>query len=339
MLIVMRADSTEHQLLTVVERIESLGFRARLSKTSQRTVIGILGNEETADPHLFESLEGVERVVRAPRPFRLASRELHPEDQVIQLPVGVTLGGLDVLVMAGPCAVETRHQLQATAEAIAAAGIKVLRGGAFKPRTSPYSFQGLGEKGLLLLREVADDLGMAVITEVLAPEDVPLVAEHAEILQIGARNMANFSLLRAVGSARRPVLIKRGFGSSLDELLLAAEHVLNQGNQQVAVCERGIRTFETSTRFTLDINAIPVLNQLTSLPVVVDPSHGTGRAELVAPIARAAIAAGADGLLVEVHANPSEALCDGAQALRPARFTELMAELRRVAAAVGRGVA
>lgn len=338
MFVVMQADSTEDQLMAVVERVESLGFRATVSNTLERAVVDILGDEGIADPHLFDSLEGVERVVRTLRPFRLASRELNPEGRVIELGGGVKLGGPDVLVMAGPCAVESRQQLHATAEAVAAVGVRVLRAGAFKPRSSPYSFQGLGEKGLLLLREVANELGMAVVTEVLSSEDVPLVAEHAEVVQVGARNMTNFTLLRAVGNSGRPVLLKRGYGSSLDELLLAAEHVLSQGNQQVAVCERGIRTFESSTRFTLDINAIPVLKELTSLPVVVDPSHGTGRAELVAPIARAAVAAGADGLLIEAHANPSEALCDGAQALHPTRFAELMEELRRVAAAIGRGV-
>jgi 3-deoxy-7-phosphoheptulonate synthase len=283
-------------------------------------------------------LEGVERVVRILHRFRLASRDFHPEDRVIRLEGGIEIGGTGVLVMAGPCAVESGEQLEAAAEAVSGAGVKILRGGAFKPRTSPYSFQGLGEKGLVLLREVADRFGMAVVTEVLTPEDVPLVAEHAELLQIGARNMANFTLLRAVGEIDRPVLLKRGLGSTVEELLQAAEYILAQGNDQVAVCERGIRTFESSTRFTLDINAVPVLKQLTPLPVIVDPSHATGRAELVPAVARAAVAAGADGLLVEVHPNPPAALSDGAQSLPPAAFSRLMEEVRGVAAALGREV-
>jgi len=258
---------------------------------------------------------------------------------VIELPGGIQIGGGSLQVMAGPCAVESREQLEEAAEAVAAQGVRMLRGGAFKPRTSPYSFQGLGEKGLVLLREVADQFGMAVVTEVLTPQDVALVAEHAEMIQVGARNMANFSLLRAVGEANCPVMIKRGLGSTIDELLQAAEYILAQGNDQVAVCERGIRTFETATRFTLDINAIPVLKQLTSLPVIVDPSHATGRAELVTPVALAGVAAGADGLLVEVHPRPSEALSDGAQSLTPEAFATLMEGVRRVAAAVGKTAA
>jgi 3-deoxy-7-phosphoheptulonate synthase len=338
MVIVMRADAAEDHLAAVVERIESLGFRAHVSRGTERTIVGVIGDERPVEAHAFEALAGVERVVPILHRFKLASRGFHPQDRVIELPGGTRLGGRDVLMMAGPCAVESREQLQAAAEAVAALGVRVLRAGAFKPRTSPYSFQGLGEKGLLMLREVADELAMAVVTEVLTPEDVPLVADHADMLQIGARNMANFSLLRAVGDAGRPVLLKRGPGSTVDELLLSAEYILFQGNENVAVCERGIRTFEPSTRFTLDINAVPVLKQVSSLPVVVDPSHGTGRAALVSPVARSGVAAGADGLLVEVHTNPPEALSDGAQALTPAEFAQLMAEVRRVAAAIGRGL-
>ncbi len=336
MIVIMEAHASDEQVAGVLDRVESLGLRAHPSPGSERTVIGVIGDERPVESEVFEALPGVERVVRVLHPFKLASRDFHPADRVITLPNGAQLGGPEVLVMAGPCAVESREQLRATAEAVAAVGVRVLRGGAFKPRTSPYSFQGLGEKGLLLLREVADDLDLAVVTEVVTPEDVPLVARHAEILQVGARNMANYSLLRAVGDAGRPVILKRGLGATVDELLQAAEYVLAQGNPSVAVCERGIRTFETSTRFTLDINAVPVLKHLTSLPVVVDPSHATGRADLVGPVACAGVAAGADGLLVEVHANPQEARSDAAQALHPDQFAALMIRLARVAVAVGR---
>ena len=339
MVIVMQAKATDEQLAAVLERIESLGFRGHVSTGTERAIVGVIGDERPVDPEVFEALAGVERVVRILHPFKLASREFHPEDRVIELSAGIQIGGGTLQVMAGPCAVESREQLEEAAHAVAAQGVRILRGGAFKPRTSPYSFQGLGEKGLVLLREVADQCGMAVVTEVLTPQDVALVAEHAEMIQVGARNMANFSLLRAVGEAGRPVMIKRGLGSTIDELLQAAEYILAQGNDQVALCERGIRTFETSTRFTLDINAIPVLKQLTSLPVIVDPSHATGRAELVAPVALAGVAAGADGLLVEVHPHPSEALSDGAQSLNAEAFAKLMEGVRRVAAAVGKTAA
>ena len=339
MVIVMQAHATQEELDTVLDRVDSLGFRAHVSTGTERSIIGVIGDERPLEPEVFEVLPGVERVVRILHPFKLASRDFHPQDRVIVLPQGARIGGGSVEVIAGPCAVETREQVEAAARAVSAGGVRILRGGAFKPRTSPYSFQGLGEKGLLLLREVADELGMAVVSEVLTPQDVPLVARHAEILQVGARNMANFSLLRAVGEAGRPVLLKRGLGATIDELLQAAEYILAQGNDQVAVCERGIRTFETATRFTLDINAIPVLKQLTSLPVLVDPSHATGRAELVTPIALAGVAAGADGILVEVHPRPAEALSDGAQSLTPEAFADLMDSVRRVATAVGKSAA
>jgi 3-deoxy-7-phosphoheptulonate synthase len=337
MVIVMQAHASQDDIEAVIGRVRSLGFRPHVSSGTERTIVGLIGDERPLDPEVFEVLPGVERVVRILHSFKLASRDFHPEDRMIELPNGARLGGGGVLVMAGPCAVESREQLQEAAEAVAAQGVRVLRGGAFKPRTSPYSFQGLGEKGLMLLREVADDLGMAVVTEVLTPQDVPLVSGQAEILQVGARNMANYSLLRAVGDSGQPVLLKRGLGSTLEELLQAAEYVLAQGNERVALCERGIRTFETSTRFTLDINAVPVLKQLTSLPVVIDPSHSTGRADLVRPIALAGVAAGADGLLIEVHPRPAEALSDGAQSLDPRAFGALMEDVRRVAEALGRG--
>jgi len=339
MVIVMQAHATAAQIQAVLARIAALGFRAHVSEGSERTIVGVIGDERPVEPEVFEVLEGVERVVRILHSYKLASRDMHPADRVIELPNGARLGGDQVLVMAGPCAVETREQLEAAADAVAAAGVKVLRGGAFKPRTSPYSFQGLGEKALLLLREVADARGMAVVTEVVTTEDVPLVAEHADVLQIGARNMQNYRLLSACGEIGRPVLLKRGLGSTLEELLQAAEYILSSGNDNVAVCERGIRTFETATRFTLDINAVPVLKQMTSLPVVIDPSHAAGRSDYVTAIARAGVAAGADGLLIEVHPNPSEALSDGAQSLDPKAFTSLMNEVRRVAEAVGRRAA
>ena len=336
MIVVMQSQATEEQVAAVVDRIESLGLRAHLSRGAERTVVGIIGDERPVPDDVMEAIEGVERVVRILHPARLASRDFHPGDRVIELPNGARVGGREVVVMAGPCAVEGPEQLRECAEAVSAAGVRILRGGAFKPRTSPYSFQGLGEKGLLLLREVADELGMAVVTEVVTPQDVAVVAEHADMLQIGARNMANFTLLKVAGRAGKPVLLKRGLGSTIDELLQAAEYILAQGDEDVALCERGIRTFETATRFTLDINAVPVLKELTSLPVIVDPSHATGRADWVAPVARAGIAAGADGVLVEVHPNPTEALSDGAQSLTPGMFSALMGDVRRIAEAIGR---
>jgi 3-deoxy-7-phosphoheptulonate synthase len=340
MVIVMQAHASEEEIAALIAKIESLGFTAHVSAGSERTIVGVIGDERPVEPIVFEALSGVERVVRILAPYKLASREFHPDDRVIALPNGVRLGGgQEVVVMAGPCAVESEEQLAGAAEAVHAAGVRVLRGGAFKPRTSPYSFQGLGEKALILLREAADRHGMAVITEVLTPEDVPMVAQHAEVLQIGARNMQNYRLLRAVGETDRAVVLKRGLGATVDELLQAAEYILSHGNDRVALCERGIRTFETATRFTLDINAVPVLKHATSLPVIVDPSHATGRAEFVPPVALAAVAAGADGLLVEVHPNPPEALSDGAQSLTPAAFAELVDALGRVAAAVGRPAA
>lgn len=338
-MIVMKADASENEIDLVLRRIESLGFRAHLSRGVERTVVGVVGDERQYEAEVFEELAGVERVVRILHPYKLASRDFHPADRVITLANGARLGGVEVLVMAGPCAVESEAQLRTTAELVASAGVRVLRGGAFKPRTSPYSFQGLGVEGLRLLRRVADEHKMAVVTEVVTPEDVGVVAEHADILQIGARNMANYALLRAAGSAGRPVLLKRGLGATVDELLQAAEYILANGNDDVAVCERGIRTFETSTRFTLDINAVPVLKSLTHLPVVVDPSHALGRRDLVPAIAKAAVACGADGLLVEVHPDPASALSDGPQSLDPDGFRGMMRDLARVAAAVDRSIA
>jgi 3-deoxy-7-phosphoheptulonate synthase len=280
-------------------------------------------------------MDGVERTVPILRPFKLASREFHPQDTVVKVN-GVSIGGRQLVVMAGPCAVESREQILETARAVKEAGGLVLRGGAFKPRTSPYSFQGLGEEGLRLLTQARDETGLPIVTEVMDPQMVPLVTTYADILQIGARNMQNYALLHAVGEAQRPVLLKRGMMSTVEELLMAAEYILSHGNERVILCERGIRTFEQYTRNTLDINAVPLLKQLSHLPVLVDPSHGTGKWELVEPVSRAAVAAGADGLIVEVHPHPEEALSDGGQSLKPARFAALMESLRPVAEAVGR---
>jgi 3-deoxy-7-phosphoheptulonate synthase len=339
MIVIMHSHATQDQIHSVVEAIEGIGRNAHLSLGAERTIIGVIGGETPIDPQIFEVLPGVERVVRILHPFKLATRDFYPADRVIKFANGACLGGPSVLVMAGPCAVESRDQLQRAADGVASAGVKILRAGAFKPRTSPYSFQGLGEKGLLILAEVAEEFGLATVTEVVTPDDVPVVEQHADMLQIGARNMTNYSLLRAAGDSHRPVLLKRGPGATIEELLQAAEYILVQGNKQVALCERGIRTFETATRFTLDVNAVPVLKQLSSLPVVVDPSHATGRAELVAPAALAGIAAGADGLLVEVHPDPPQALSDAAQSLDLDAFARLMTSVIRVAEAVGRAAA
>jgi 3-deoxy-7-phosphoheptulonate synthase len=335
MIIVMRMGATEGEIGDVVKRVEGLGFQAHLSQGVERTIIGVIGDERTLIPQKLEMLEGVERVMRVLHPFKLASRDFQPEDSVFTLD-GVTIGGEEIVVMAGPCAVESREQILEAAWAVKEAGAKVLRGGAFKPRTSPYSFQGLGQEGLELLAEAGEATGLLVVTEVMAPHDVPLVAQYADILQVGARNMQNYSLLHAAGEYGHPVLLKRGMMSTLEELLMAAEYILSHGNYRIILCERGIRTFERYTRNTLDINAVPVIKKLSHLPIIVDPSHSTGKWDLVGAASKAAIAAGADGLIIEVHPHPEEALSDGSQSLKPRHFATLMEELRRVAAAVDR---
>jgi 3-deoxy-7-phosphoheptulonate synthase len=335
MIVIMKQGATDAQITTVAERIEKLGCGVHLSEGEERTIIGVIGNGRPLDREPIERMDGVERTVPILRPFKLAGRDFHPKDTVVKVN-GVSIGDRRVVVMAGPCAVESRDQLLEAARAVREAGGCVLRGGAFKPRTSPYSFQGLGEEGLRLLAEARDETGLPVVTEVIEPQLVPLVTTHADILQIGARNMHNYALLHAVGEAQRPVLLKRGMMSTIEELLMAAEYILSHGNERVILCERGIRTFETYTRNTLDISAVPLLKQLSHLPVIVDPSHGTGKWELVEPVSRAAVAAGADGLLIEVHPHPEEALSDGAQSLKPERFASLMESLRPVAEAVGR---
>jgi 3-deoxy-7-phosphoheptulonate synthase len=335
MIVIMKQDATGAQITNVTARVEQLGCQVHISEGKERTIIGIIGNGRPLDREQFERMDGVERTVPILRPFKLAGREFHPQDTIVTVN-GVQIGGRQLVVMAGPCAVESREQLLETAHVVKEAGAHVLRGGAFKPRTSPYSFQGLGDEGLRILAEAREETGLTVVTEVIEPQMVSLVATYADILQIGARNMHNYALLHAVGESQRPVLLKRGMMSTIEELLMAAEYILSHGNNRVILCERGIRTFERYTRFTLDISAVPLLKQLSHLPVVVDPSHGTGKWELVEPVSRAAVAAGADGLIVEVHPHPEDALSDGAQSLRPTRFAALMRSLRPVVEAVGR---
>ena len=335
MIVIMKAGATNAEISNVTARIEQIGCQPHISRGQERTIIGIIGNGRPVDPENIERMAGVERTVPIMRPFKLASRDFHPQDTVVKVN-DIPVGGRQFIVMAGPCAVENDGQLLEIAKAVKKTGAHILRGGAFKPRTSPYSFQGLGEAGLKLLAAAREETGLPIVSEVMEPQLVPLVAAYADILQIGARNMQNYALLHAVGEAQRPVLLKRGMMSTIEELLMAAEYVLSHGNDRVILCERGIRTFEPYTRNTLDISAVPLLKQLTHLPVVVDPSHGTGKWELVAPVSRAAVAVGADGLLIEVHPHPEQAVSDGAQSLKLARFAALMQSLRPVAEAVGR---
>jgi 3-deoxy-7-phosphoheptulonate synthase len=335
MIVVMKMGASQEEIVSVVQRVESLGFETHLSQGEERTIIGIIGDERPLDKGSLGRMRGVERIVPILRPFKLASRDFQPQDTIFQLN-GHSIGGQRIVIMAGPCAVESREQILETAHLVKEAGGHLLRGGAFKPRTSPYSFQGLGEEGLQLLAEAREATGLAVVTEVMAPEQLPLVAQYADVLQIGTRNMQNYALLHAVGESGMPVLLKRGMMSTIEEFLMSAEYILSHGNRRVMLCERGIRTFETYTRNTLDINAVPALKELTHLPVVVDPSHATGKWRLVNAVSKAAVAAGADGLIIEVHPNPELAVSDGAQSLRPVRFAELLAQLRSVAEAVGR---
>ncbi|MFN2131764.1 MAG: 3-deoxy-7-phosphoheptulonate synthase [Anaerolineae bacterium] len=337
MIIIMRKDASAREIANVTARIEQLGRQVHLSEGNERTIVGVVGDGRPIDREQIERMSGVESTVPILRPFKLASRDFRPQDTLVRLN-GFAAGDRAVVICAGPCAIESRSQLLETAHAVKEAGAKVLRGGAYKPRTSPYSFQGLGPEGLKLLAEAREETGLLVVTEVMSPEQVPMVSTYADILQVGARNMQNYALLHAVGEAQRPVLLKRGMMSTMEELLMSAEYVLSHGNDRLMLCERGIRTFEQYTRNTLDINAVPMLKQLTHLPVFVDPSHGTGKWSLVGPVARAAVAAGADGLLIEVHPRPEEAMSDGAQSLKPERFAQLVTELRAVAEAVGRSV-
>ena len=337
MIIVMRNRALKEEIQGVVSRVNELGFRAHLSQGEERTIIGVIGDERALNESVFRTISGVEKVVRVLKPFKLASRDFHPENTEVSVN-GVTIGGKAVVIMAGPCSVESREQIMEAAQAVKDAGVHIMRGGAFKPRTSPYSFQGLGITGLELLAEVKREMGLAIVTEVMAPEQVQAVSTFADILQIGTRNMQNYSLLHAVGEAGKPVLLKRGMMCTMEELLMSAEYILSHGSQDVILCERGIRTFETYTRNTLDLSAVPVLQQMSHLPVIIDPSHATGNWEWVTPLAMGAVAAGADGLLIEVHPHPDKAMSDGAQQLRPTRFVELVDKVRAVAQAVGRQV-
>ena len=336
MVVVMRERASEEQIQSVIAHLVEMGYDVHRSTGSSRTVIGAVGNGN-GDPQLLEVQEGVQEVLRISEPYKLASRTFQPQNTVIRID-DVTIGGEEVIVMAGPCSAESEDQVERTAAAVKRGGAKVLRGGAFKPRSSPYSFQGLGEDGLRMLRAAADRHGLKLVTEVMEVAQIELIERYAHILQVGARNMQNFSLLRELGRTRTPVLLKRGISATIEEWLLSAEYVLAGGNMSVMLCERGIRTFESYTRNTLDISAIPVVQKLSHLPVIVDPSHGTGRRDKVAPMARAAVAAGADGLIIEVHCDPDHARSDGAQSMFPAQFDRLMAELRIIAPAIGRSI-
>ncbi len=337
MLVVMQEGAREPQIQAVIDRLVTLGFTVHRSTGVQHTVLGGVGPVENIEPADFEVMDGVKECHRIASPYKLASRSFRPGGTVVNIG-DLAVGGDRITIMAGPCSVESEQQIEQAAEAVAKAGATVIRGGAFKPRTSPYSFQGLGEEGLQLMRAAADRHGLKVISEVMDQEQIPLLAEYADVLQIGARNMQNFILLRKLGELRKPVLLKRGPAATIEELLMSAEYILSGGNYDVILCERGIRTFETYTRNTMDISAIPVVKKLSHLPIVADPSHGTGRRDKVLPMARAAVAAGADGLLIEVHPDPDHAMSDGAQSLWPDQFAELMRQLTIIAAAVGRTV-
>ncbi len=335
MVITMQPGASPEQIKSVTARVEHDGFKTHLVQGTERTIVCVLGDDRPMDPRAYEVLDGVEKTTRILKPFKLTSREAQRENSKVTFG-GVQVGDTNVVIIAGPCSVESHAQLMETAHAVKDAGAQALRGGAFKPRSSPYSFQGLGEEGLHILAEARDQTGLPIVTEVMASQQVPLVAEYADVLQVGARNMQNYDLLRAVGKSNRPVLLKRGLMSTIEELLMSAEYIISAGNPLVMLCERGIRTFERYTRNTTDINAIPVLKDLTHLPVILDPSHGVGKWEYVAAVARAGVAAGADGLMIEVHPNPKQALSDGAQSLKPEKFAELVRQVKVVATGVGR---
>ncbi len=336
MVIVMHEDATDEQIQHVIDRVVASGFDVHRSTGASHTVLGAVGVHRDFDHRDFELLEGVREVIRITQPFKLASRQFKPQGTIIDLGRGVTIGGNELVVAAGPCSVESPEQINAVAEAVSKAGAKIMRAGAFKPRTSPYAFQGLGEKGLQMMRQAADKYNLFVVSEVMDPSQIQMMSTYVDMFQVGARNMQNYFLLRALGESSKPVLLKRGMSATIEELLLSAEYILAGGNYNVVLCERGIRTFETYLRNTLDIAAIPVIKKLSHLPIVADPSHGTGRRDKVPPMARAAVAAGADGLLIEVHNDPDHALSDGAQSLTPGEFTQLMGELRIIAPAVNR---
>src|SRR5947209_12576809 len=339
MLVVMKAHATEEQVRAVCERIESLGYRAHAIPGAQRTAIGITGNKGAMEPGTLEEMSGVQEVIQVSKPYKLVSRDAKEDDTVIRFAGSDgTFGGRDLGIVAGPCSIESREQAFAVAERVAKAGARFFRGGAYKPRTSPYAFQGLGEEGLKIMAEIRDRFGLRIITEALDEESLHLVAEYADVIQIGARNMQNFSLLKKVGRLRKPVMLKRGMSATLEEFLMAAEYILSEGNYQVILCERGVRTFADHTRNTLDLSIVPAVQKLSHLPIVVDPSHGTGKRDKVLSMSRAAVATGADGLLIEVHHDPDRALSDGAQSITCDQFDELMQEVRQIAAVVHRTV-
>lgn len=338
MVIVMEEGATEEQIQHVIDRLMRKGFDAHRSTGARQTVIGAVGAKIDFDTRDIELIAGVDEVVRITAPYKLASRHFRPEGSVIQLGKGVTVGGGQVLIMAGPCSIESEAQVDAVAAGVSELGARVLRGGGFKPRTSPYSFQGLGLPGLEMMRKAADKYGLLVVSEVMDHTQIPAMLDLVDVFQVGARNMQNFILLKELGNVSKPVLLKRGISATIEELLLSAEYIMSGGNYDVVLCERGIRTFENATRNTLDVSAIPVVHKLSHLPIVVDPSHGTGRRDKVPPMARAAVAAGADGLLIEVHPDPDKALSDGAQSLDLEQFGQLMKELRMIAPAVGRTI-
>jgi 3-deoxy-7-phosphoheptulonate synthase len=339
MLVVMQAHATEEQVRAVCNRIESLGYRAHAMPGATRTAIGITGNQGEVEQGTLDDMPGVQEVIRVSKPYKLVSRDVKEENTVIRFAgTPATLGGKNLAIIAGPCAIESREQAFAVAEAVARAGAQFFRGGAYKPRTSPYSFQGMGEDGLKIMAEIRDRFGMKIITEAIDNESLDLVDKYADVIQIGARNMQNFSLLKRAGRAKKPVLLKRGMSATLEEFFMAAEYIMSEGNYNVVFCERGVRTFADHTRNTLDLSIVPAVQRLSHLPIVVDPSHGTGKRNKVTPLSRAAVAVGADGLIVEVHNEPDKALSDGMQSLYPEQFEELMAQVRQIAGVVGREI-
>src|SRR5271157_2946033 len=339
MLVVMQAHASEEQVRNVCQKIEKMGYRAHSMPGVQRTAIGITGNQGEIEPGTLEEMPGVQEVIQVSKPYKLVSRELKQENTVIRFPgTNATIGGPGLAIVAGPCAIESREQAFAVAERVSRAGAQFFRGGAYKPRTSPYSFQGLGEEGLRIMAEVRQHFGLKIVTEAIDHESLDLVEEWADVIQIGARNMQNFSLLKRAGRARKPILLKRGMSATLEEFLMAAEYILSEGNYNVALCERGVRTFADHTRNTLDLSVVPAVQRLSHLPILVDPSHGTGKRNKVTPLSRASIAVGADGLMVEVHNQPDQAMSDGPQSLRSEQFEELMAQVRQIAPVVGRTV-
>jgi 3-deoxy-7-phosphoheptulonate synthase len=339
MLVVMQAHATEEQVRAVCQKIESLGYRAHSMPGATRTAIGITGNQGEVEQGTLDDMPGVQEVIRVSKPYKLVSRDVKEENTVIRFPgTPATLGGKNLAIIAGPCAIESREQAFAVAEAVARAGAQFFRGGAYKPRTSPYSFQGMGEAGLQIMAEIRDRFGMKIITEAIDNESLDLVDAYADVIQIGARNMQNFSLLKRAGRAKKPVLLKRGMSATLEEFFMAAEYIMSEGNYNVVLCERGVRTFADHTRNTLDLSIVPAVQRLSHLPIVVDPSHGTGKRNKVTPLSRASVAVGADGLIVEVHNEPDKALSDGMQSLYPEQFEELMAQVRQIAAVVGREI-